>query len=248
MKLMYRDNGFKDGDYKKDLDLEIKILGKLNECQNSIKYYGYYEIKEKIIIILEKCDQDLRQYMEKTIKRALTVDEIKKIIIGLNEVFKKMQKEHIIHRDLKLENFLIKFTDDKEGNIIAKLSDYGISKFTNNESSSFTQGKGTLETIAPEIILEKVKFSEDKSLIDMFSLGVILYQLSHYFKHPFQFGFGDIRIIYANYYDEDNLDIEFDNSIKNEDFKDLLKEMLRLNPKNRLTWDKYFKHKFFLNK
>ena len=57
MKLMYRDNGFKDGDYKKDLDLEIKILGKLNECQNSIKYYGYYETKEKIIIILEKCDK-----------------------------------------------------------------------------------------------------------------------------------------------------------------------------------------------
>ena len=40
--------------------------------------------------------------------------------------------------------------------------------------------------------------------------------------------------------------IEFDSSIKNNlDFKDLIIKMLKLNPKNRLTWEEYFEHNFF---
>ena len=244
MKLIYQELGFKKESYKIDLEHEIEILGKLNDCESSVRYYGYYDQKNAKILVLEKCDQDLKQYMEKTIKRNLTVEEIKKIFIKLNEVFKKMQKEHIIHRDLKLENFLIKYIDDKKTNFIVKLSDYGISKYLNKGNTSFTEGKGTHETTAPEIILTKP--SEHKSLVDIFSLGVILYQLSHNLKHPFlNFGFGNIDIVYYNNYDEDKYDIEFDNSIKNGDFKDLLKKMLRLNPKNRLTWEQYFEHSFF---
>ena len=39
--------------------------------------------------------------------------------------------------------------------------------------------------------------------------------------------------------------IEFDKSLEDNDFKDLIKSMIKLNPKNRITWEKYFSHPFF---
>ena len=79
----------------------------------------------------------------------------------------------------------------------------------------------------------------------MFSLGIILYQLSHNLKHPFGDTYIAFSIKYQNNYDKDDLDIEFDKSIKNDDFKDVVKRMIKLNPKNRINWEDYFKHPFF---
>ena len=112
-----------------------------------------------------------------------------------------------------------------------------------NESDSISGLKGTRETVATEILLKKV--SKYGDLIDIFSLGVILYQLSHNLNHPFDNDDVQRILIYCNKYDEDNFEIDFDKSIKNEAFKDLVNRMLKLNPKNRLTWEQYFNHPFF---
>ena len=155
-----------------------------------------------------------------------------------------MYKNRIIHRDLKLKNFLIKYTNDEKTEYIVKLADYGIGKFLNNSNSSFSGFKGTAETAAPEICLFKSEKYENS--VDIFSLGVILYQLSHKLKHPFKrFDFDNIYKIYYEYYQKDNYTIEFDDNIQDNNFKDLVKQMLKLNPKNRLTWKNYFKHPFF---
>ena len=155
-----------------------------------------------------------------------------------------MHKQNIIHRDLKLKNLLVKYKDNNKSNFIVKLGDYGIGKFL-DKSSSITGLKGTLETIAPEILLEKVSKYDKENLVDIFSLGVILYQLSHNLNHPFHKNDAFRLTNYCSKYDADNFEIQFDNSIKNEDFKDLVKRMLKLNPKNRLNWDQYFNHPFF---
>ncbi len=74
---------------------------------------------------------------------------------------------------------------------------------------------------------------------------MILYQLSHNLKHPFDVSSPEILIKFEQNYDKDDLDIEFDKSIKNNNFKDLIKKMIKLNPKNRLNWEEYFNHPFF---
>ena len=89
------------------------------------------------------------------------------------------------------------------------------------------------------------KTQKYESSVDIFSLGIILYQLSHNLKHPFGLNYIQSLINYTNNYDKDNLNIEFDKSIKNNDFKDLIKKMIKLNPKNRLNWEEYFNHPFF---
>ena len=240
MKEDYQQLGFKKS-YENDLNNEINLLKLFSFYENSLKYYGNYNNKDEKIIILEKCDEDLEKYM-KNINKSLNVEEIREIFIGLNIVFKEMYKQKIIHRDLKLKNLLIKYKDNNKLNFIVKIGDYGLGKFL-DKNDSISGLKGTPQTIAPEILLEKI--SKYENLVDIFSLGVILYQLSHNLNHPFDNNDTLRRIIYYNKYDIDNFDIQFDDSIKNEDFKDLVKRMLKLNPINRLNWDQYFNHPFF---
>jgi len=189
--------------YLEYIDREINILKSLNKYKNSVHYYGDYDSNNEKILILEKCDKNLRD----------------------------------------LENILIKYINKEENKIILKLADYGISKIENN---IYSGNRGTHDYVAPEILLEKVK--EYKSSFDIFSLGIILYQISHKLKHPFKNYENElIEIRYLNFYEKDNYVIEFDKSIEDDNFKDLVSKMLKLKPENRLTWEEYFNHKFFKN-
>ena len=244
MKLKYERNKYKENSYLNDLNNEIKILKLLSGHKNSVKYYGNYDKDNLKVLIVEKCDENMEQFMKKR-KKELTIKEIKDIFIGFNEILYKLQEKKIIHRDLKLSNLLIKYDDKDKNKFTLKLSDFGISKIFLEEINYNISGyKFSFDTAAPEIILKKIE--KHDSIVDIFSLGIIFYQLSHNLNHPFIKKEDDyIYFIYRNYYDEDNFEIEFNKSIENDDFKDLIRKMLRLNPKNRLTWDQYFEHKFF---
>jgi len=239
MKLNYQLNELKD--FQNDLNNEINILKYLSYNKNSVKYYGNYDNKKEKIIVMEKCDKNLNEFVRQR-GSALTVEEIKRKFKDLNILFKIMQKEKIIHRDLKLENLLIKYNNGKTDYII-KLGDYGIGKYKLQSNGIFSGLKGTIDTVAPEILLQKTKKYE--SSVDMFSLGIILYQLSHNLKHPFGENYIQILMNYTQNYDIDNLNIFFDQSIQNNYFKNLIIRMTRLNPKNRLNWEQYFNHPFF---
>ena len=76
-------------------------------------------------------------------------------------------------------------------------------------------------------------------------MGVISYQLSHNLRHPFGENIVCYIMEYQNNFEKDNLIINIDKSIEDKDFKDLLINMLKINPKNRLSWEKYFEHPFF---
>jgi serine/threonine protein kinase len=240
MKLNYKENELTN--YLKDLNNEIKILKLLSYNKNSVKFYGSYDENNQKVIVMEKCDKNLRQFIKER-GSGMEIEEIKVKFIELNKLFKLIQKENIIHRDLKLENFLIKYTDIKKNEYIIKLCDYGIGKFKNESNGLFSGIKGTPETISPEILLQKIEIYEN--IVDIFSLGIILYQLSHNLKHPFDNNNNQLYGIYSANYDKDNITINFDESIKNKEFKDLIVKMTKLNPKNRLKWDKYFEHPFF---
>ena len=244
MARQYNNNSYPENSCFKDLNNEIEILKLLSSQKNSVKYFGDYQIIKEKTIIMEKCDEDLQQYLIKR-NKAFNTDEIKKIFVELNELFKIMNKNNIVHRDLKLRNFLIKYTNDQKTEFIVKLCDYGIGKFLGDTNYNFSGMKGSVETIAPEIFLSKTQKYENN--IDIFSLGVIFYQLSHNLKHPFKDNEYDnnLFIKYYESYDEDKCNINFDPSIENENFKNLVISMLKLNPKNRITWEQYFEHPFF---
>ena len=241
MQFDYEERNIKD--YRSDLINEIIILTTFSDYENSVKYYGCYETENTKAIITEMCDMDLKKYALRK-GQAFTTDEIKNNFLSINKIFKVLQEKLVIHRDIKLENFLVKFTNAEKTDYIIKLADYGISKFKNNSNSIYSGIKGSEDTIAPEISLDRV--SKYESIVDIFSLGIIFYQLTHNLRHPFGKNYNECYNYYKAHFDNDNYNIQFADSITDENFKDLLKKMLRINPANRISWDEYFNHPFFI--
>ena len=242
MEKYYNYLGYKDINCLEHLNNESELRKSLSFNENCVKFYGEFQKIEKKVIVFEKCDEDLENFI-KTRKKSLNEEEIKKIFIGINKIFEIMNDKNIIHRDLKLKNFLIKYTNKEKTKYIVKLSDFGIGKFLNKDNYKFNWNK-PFETVAPEIFLSKIEKYEKS--VDIYSLGIILYQLSHNLKHPYKSNEKEnLFSIYEKYYDKDNFNIIFSPSIKNRHFKDLVENMIKINPKNRIKWEDYFKHDFF---
>ena len=149
-----------------------------------------------------------------------------------------MIENNIIHRDLKLENILIKYKENKE--YIVKLADYGNSKrlnsaiFSKNFGNSFV---GTLNYMAPEIL----KRNNYNYKCDLWSIDVIIYRLKNG-KSPF---IGDTDIALINSINNFKKEL-----IKtgNEELDDLIKKLLEKDITKRLNWNDYLNHPFFKDK
>lgn len=228
-KILYENGSFLLNAYKK----EIEIM-KICECENSIKFICDFESDNNLNIIMELCDKDLLVYLYER-KTPFTIDEVRDTFLQLNNAFRKMQSNNILHRDLKLGNVLIKFTDEAKTKFIPKLSDYGFSKELSIYNTRTTH-LGTPATMAPEVMMNMPY--DEKS--DLWSVGVMMYQL-YYKQIPYE-GMTEIEIL---------------NKIKSntpykqpEDpyFRDLINKIFVMNPQNRITWDEYFNHPFFTGK
>ncbi|MCR4882705.1 MAG: protein kinase, partial [Clostridiales bacterium] len=86
----------------------------------------------------------------------------------------EMHARHYLHRDIKPQNILV--SDDGE----YKLGDFG-SAHRLSGGASFLSVKGTLDYIAPDVFVGKM--SDYSS--DLYSLGLVLYQLLNHHRLPF---------------------------------------------------------------
>ena len=208
---------------------EIDSMKKCN-CDNSVRLYQNFETTNNYNIIMELCDSDLLIYLNSR-QNPFSVEEVRETFQQLNNVFRIMHKNNIVHRDLKLGNILIKFTDESHQKFIPKLSDYGFSK---DLQSNYTDTHlGTPATMAPEIMLGK-KY-DDKS--DLWSIGIMMYQL-HYKEIPYK-GFNEKQILQRI---QCNTPRKHPNDPQ---FADLLNKLLVVDPERRISWNDYFNHPFF---
>ena len=143
-----------------------------NDYKNiySVKFYDYFVSKDEFIIIMELCDDNLGRYLRKR-NKGFSSEEIFKIMTQLNETFKIMVKENIVHRDIKLENILIKYLDEKNEDFIVKLNGYDCSKQLTN-FTKYRTNVGTATTMAPEV-MEGNDYYDNKC--DLWSIGEIIY-------------------------------------------------------------------------
>ena len=79
LKDLYKINNYPEENYLKDIDNEIKILKLLSPSINSVKYYGSYDIIKEKVIIMEKCDENLEQFILKR-KKVLGTNEIRDLL------------------------------------------------------------------------------------------------------------------------------------------------------------------------
>ncbi|MFN0059852.1 MAG: protein kinase domain-containing protein [Planctomycetota bacterium] len=106
---------------------------------------------------------------------ALSVDERVRLLIPVCLAVHHAHQKGVIHRDLKPENILIM---EQDGHPIPKVIDFGVAKSLAPLGPAATTGGlliGTLEYMSPEQALRAP--TEVDTRTDIYSLGVILYQL-----------------------------------------------------------------------
>ena len=101
-------------------------------------------------------------------------------VVQLCRVLEYIHAKGLIHYDIKPNNVLIQMSNGNIGNTLLKLMDFGLAGEQRIKGGLII--KGTFPYIAPEIIKG---FSIDHR-IDLYSLGVLLYEV--FTRRPFQIG------------------------------------------------------------
>ncbi|CAK6954759.1 LOW QUALITY PROTEIN: serine/threonine-protein kinase 33 [Scomber scombrus] len=157
------------------LEQELKILRQVNHA-NIIHLEESYETAKMTYLVTELCDGgELKELLLK--KMFFTEDETRHIIRSLADAIVYLHKRDIVHRDLKLENILVKNNLDKDGNdkINIKVTDFGLSVMTGGVGmeNMMTDACGTLIYMAPEMMSGRC-YSQ---WCDEWSIGIIMYIL-----------------------------------------------------------------------
>ena len=208
---------------------EVEIMRKI-QSPYSVKLYNVLTSLHYYNMVEELCDGDLYTELMKR-PNGFSTEEVRRIMIQLNDAFAQMQKHKIVHRDLKVQNVFIKYTKRPEFDV--KLGDYGFSK---ELSDDITATKlGTPITMAPEILMNRAYTSK----ADLWSIGVIIYHLL--FKDlPFK---GRNEVMILQNIQKNNIPRNPTDQLLN----DLIHRLLVVDPRKRITWKDYFAHPFFGN-
>ena len=208
---------------------EIEVMYKIHH-PNVVKLYGHFEDNNYCYFIMEYIAKgniyNLIPHDNKKRLNAKVVATLMKDVISAVYYLHHM-KPIIIHRDIKPENVLL-----AEG-LIAKLTDFGWSNYMQEDEKRQTVC-GTPIYLAPEIIKEE---GHDEK-VDIWCIGVLLFELITG-NVPFQGN--DIDTLKENIL---HLKIAWPKDI-NIDAKNLIKRILKLDPKARISLEEMLQHPFF---
>ena len=212
----------------------MKLLeGKNKDNNNIIKYYEHFENKNELAIVMELCDENLLNIIAPR-KEPYKPEEIFMILNQLNNSFKIMTENKLIHKNLNLKNILIKKENEKN---ILKLKLNHYSCFLSNLSSTSKSSRhGNLNFIPPEIL----KGEECNEKCDLWSIGVIIYVLS-FKKNPYKYN--NKREILNDIKNNGQKQLEKTND---SELNDLMSKLMIEDPSKRISWKEYFNHPFFI--
>ncbi|KAH9260719.1 hypothetical protein BASA81_001186 [Batrachochytrium salamandrivorans] len=204
------------------VDNEIAILKSVDH-PNILRLICHYHEDDKVFLVTELCEEF---YSER---------DAQAVLRSVASALKLLHSKKIVHRDLKPENILLQ-TMEEDSPI--KLADFGFAKQLNEEY--LKTGLGTPNYIAPEI-LTRQPYNEK---VDVWSFGVIMYVLLCGYP-PFY------EDEHASLFDKIKagkfaFDSPYWDSISAE-AKDLVTQLLVLDPSGRLSIEQALEHPFLSN-
>ncbi|CAH1964952.1 unnamed protein product [Acanthoscelides obtectus] len=219
------------------LNHPLKIQSEINILQSLshpfiIKMRDIIETPEEVFIVLDYMrGGELKHRIQS--RSPMTENNVKFLFHQIVLAVEYLHKQGITHRDLKPENVLLA-TEETE--TLVKVSDFGLSKITEEEDIMNTVC-GTYYYMAPEVI--GVRNPQYNKQVDVWSLGVILYYLlsgSLPFKSSDKKELN--RLIVSGQYQM------FDTCWQgvSRAARDLVQRMLTVKPQSRITIAEILKH------
>lgn len=230
MKVMDKED-ILEQEMKEQIQEEVRI-------QHEMKHPNLVRLKEVMeddchlyVVLDHMLKGDLFDLLYEEHSAPLEEKMVKNIFFDMISGIQHLHSNHIIHRDIKLENLLM----DDSGTV--KITDFGAALDTVNckNPDEFSVICGTREYMAPEMLKE----NNYDTKVDIWSCGVVLYELLHR-GLPFE------SSVYKNKHKTLlkhilNNKISFSKKITGEAV-DLLKQCLHVDPKKRITADQILKH------
>ncbi|KAG2529491.1 hypothetical protein JM18_002753 [Phytophthora kernoviae] len=153
-------------------DVLIAEVGALNRLKhpNIISHYGFYNEDGKYLLVLEYCNRgSLRGLIDKhkTIPEQLAKKLLKQTLSALEYCHSMGQ----VHRDVKAENILLK--EGEDGNLTAKLADFGLSEELQLANRRLQTMCGTPQYLSPELVSGRLYGTP----ADIWSTGILAYMM-----------------------------------------------------------------------
>mmetsp|Transcript_10449 Transcript_10449/g.15519 ORF Transcript_10449/g.15519 Transcript_10449/m.15519 type:complete len:474 (-) Transcript_10449:578-1999(-) len=231
---------------------ELQLLQKMSH-PNIVSLLDVFETETEIQLVMEYCaGGELFDVVE---RRRYSERDAAEITAQMLEALKYLHTQKIVHRDVKPENILLPNAND---DTFVKLSDFGLARILNFEPDAlddchynYDVQEGAVRKqwmrqraysrvgsdyySAPEVMLGG-RQGYDES-VDMYSLGVVIYILLCGFP-PFENSLsrGSIKFPEEHWKDV------------SQNAKDLIRQLLSINPVARPTADEALRHSWIYNR
>ena len=175
---------------KKYIDNEIKILKSIDH-ENIIKLYDQLETSQYYFLVTEYCNggglSDCLGYHINQYHKPFSEEVVQYLMRQIVSGIRYLHSKHILHRDIKLDNILVKFDteeDKQKKNMLkakVKIIDFGFARYLDPKELAFST-LGSPINMEPGILRKLNKMENSRNYgydekADIWSLGTICYEM-----------------------------------------------------------------------
>lgn len=164
---------------------EVELMLKVSGYTNCVGCTAYRVVEHEdcfgwdILIQMEMLES-LDSYYRR--KGSITTHDIVHLGIDMCRALEACEEHSIVHRDIKPANIMVKSVVDENGvekRAHYKLGDFGVARVLSGSGTMTVSG--TFEYMAPELLVGE----EGDLRVDIYSLGMVMYQLLNANRLPF---------------------------------------------------------------
>ncbi|KAI6241520.1 Protein kinase domain-containing protein [Aphelenchoides fujianensis] len=169
----------------------IKRMAQMNVKENELKVMKrvqnpflvqlidicHDEEMQHTFIVMELCHADLDHFLRtQTTCGCLEAADFNRVLKDIARGYFALYLEGIVHRDIKPQNVLLLLSPDRKRIETAKLTDFGVCRLMTDEEGGLCNVAGTFWFMSPEVGANVLTTTEYNNLVDMWSIGCLLYQ------------------------------------------------------------------------